>query len=263
MGPLAVLVSSASHKAIPSNGDRNRGAHAGDGEQHGAYNLTITTHAALGLARHAARQYQDHLHLDLRIRCVLDRPKVAADTSRRRPEPARRFEPPPQITDAGANRTRRQGLAFQIALVLPGSTMRRRTDASAPRVADRRTAWHTGNGRSLWRTLALIASRCRCGSFRTVPASRSENTHRYGRALRGARVHDHAPCARWQTSTFLAALRVTGLTAPGVFDGAIDGASFLAYIEQILVPTLHSRIEPPPQMATDAAVQPTGPGGRA
>ncbi len=55
---------------------------------------------------------------------------------------------------------------------------------------------------------------------------------RYGRALRGARVHDHAPCARWQTSTFLAALRVTGLTAPGVFDGAIDGASFLAYIEQ-------------------------------
>ena len=40
-------------------------------------------------------------------------------------------------------------------------------------------------------------------------------------------------------STFLAALRVTGLTAPGVFDGAIDGASFLAYIEQILVPTLH------------------------
>ena len=35
------------------------------------------------------------------------------------------------------------------------------------------------------------------------------------------------------------ALRVTGLTASGVFDGAIDGASFLAYIEQILVPTLH------------------------
>ena len=61
---------------------------------------------------------------------------------------------------------------------------------------------------------------------------------RYGRAPRGARVHDHAPCGRRQTSTFLAALRVTGLTAPGVFDGAIDGESFRAYIEQILVPTL-------------------------
>ena len=61
---------------------------------------------------------------------------------------------------------------------------------------------------------------------------------RYGRAPRGARVHDHAPCGRWQTSTFLAAVLVTGLTAPGVFDGAIDGESFRAYIDQILVPTL-------------------------
>lgn len=61
---------------------------------------------------------------------------------------------------------------------------------------------------------------------------------RYGRAARGVRVYDDAPFGRWQTSTFLAALRVTGLTAPGVFDGAIDGPSFLAYVEQILVPTL-------------------------
>ena len=61
---------------------------------------------------------------------------------------------------------------------------------------------------------------------------------RYGRAPRGARVPDHAPCGRWQTSTVLAAWRVTGVTAPGVFDGAIDGESFRAYIDQILVPTL-------------------------
>ena len=31
---------------------------------------------------------------------------------------------------------------------------------------------------------------------------------------------------------------MTGLTAPGVLDGPMDGASFLAYVEQILVPTL-------------------------
>ena len=62
---------------------------------------------------------------------------------------------------------------------------------------------------------------------------------RYGRAPRGARVPDHAPGGRWQTSTVLAAWRVTGVTAPGVFDGAIDGESFRAYIDQILVPTLH------------------------
>ena len=48
------------------------------------------------------------------------------------------------------------------------------------------------------------------------------------------------PAGAGQTSTLLAALRVTGLTAPGVFDGAIDGESFRAYIDQILVPTLHS-----------------------
>ncbi len=61
---------------------------------------------------------------------------------------------------------------------------------------------------------------------------------RFGRGARGDRVPDHAPMARWQTSTFIGALRVTGLTAPGVIDGAMDGDSFLAYVEQILVPTL-------------------------
>ena len=53
--------------------------------------------------------------------------------------------------------------------------------------------------------------------FWTKPASPPICFGGYGRAPRGARVHDHAPCGRWQTSTFLAALRVTGLTAPGVF----------------------------------------------
>ena len=46
------------------------------------------------------------------------------------------------------------------------------------------------------------------------------------------------PDSRWHTTTVLAALRVTGLTAPAVFDGPIDGVSFLAYIEQVLAPTL-------------------------
>ena len=61
---------------------------------------------------------------------------------------------------------------------------------------------------------------------------------RYGRGPRGQRVADHAPQGRWESSTFIAALRVTGLTAPGVLDGPMDGVSFLAYVEQILVPTL-------------------------
>jgi transposase len=36
----------------------------------------------------------------------------------------------------------------------------------------------------------------------------------------------------------VAALRVDGLTAPAVFNGPIDNPAFLAYVEQVLVPTL-------------------------
>ena len=34
-------------------------------------------------------------------------------------------------------------------------------------------------------------------------------------------------------------LRPDGLSAPAVFDGPIDNPSFLAYVQQVLVPTLH------------------------
>ena len=67
---------------------------------------------------------------------------------------------------------------------------------------------------------------------------RADLGRRYGRGQRGARVVDHAPDRRWHTTTVLAALRVTGLTAPAVFDGPIDGVSFRAYIEHVLAPTL-------------------------
>jgi transposase len=61
---------------------------------------------------------------------------------------------------------------------------------------------------------------------------------RYGRSPRGARLRDHTPCGHWQTHTVVAALRPDGVTAPAVFDGPIDNASFQAYVEQVLVPTL-------------------------
>ena len=61
---------------------------------------------------------------------------------------------------------------------------------------------------------------------------------RYGRSPRGTRLHDHTPCGKWQTHTVVAALRLEGLTAPGVFNGPIDTDTFGAYVDQILVPTL-------------------------
>jgi transposase len=61
---------------------------------------------------------------------------------------------------------------------------------------------------------------------------------RYGRSLRGTRLGDHTPCSHWQTHTVIATLRFDGVSAPAVFDGPIDNPSFLAYVEQVLVPTL-------------------------
>lgn len=55
---------------------------------------------------------------------------------------------------------------------------------------------------------------------------------------RGEPLLAKAPHGHWQTMTFLAALRHDGITAPCVIDGPINGQSFLAYVEQILVPTL-------------------------
>jgi transposase len=63
---------------------------------------------------------------------------------------------------------------------------------------------------------------------------------RYGRSPRGTRVHDHTPCSHWQTQTVIVGLRLDGLTAPAVFEGPIDNPTFLAYVEQVLVPTLRA-----------------------
>jgi transposase len=59
-----------------------------------------------------------------------------------------------------------------------------------------------------------------------------------GWAPRGERLIGRAPHGRWRTQTFLAGLRCDRIEAPCVFDGPINGPSFLAYVEQILVPTL-------------------------
>jgi len=62
----------------------------------------------------------------------------------------------------------------------------------------------------------------------------------YGRSPRGERVIGRAPHGHWQTTTFLAGLRHDRVVAPLVLEGAIDGASFLAWVEQFLAPTLEA-----------------------
>lgn len=60
----------------------------------------------------------------------------------------------------------------------------------------------------------------------------------YGRAAKGLRCLASAPAGHWKTTTVLAGLRLDGVTAPLVLDGAMDGSAFLAYVEQFLCPVL-------------------------
>jgi DDE superfamily endonuclease len=59
-----------------------------------------------------------------------------------------------------------------------------------------------------------------------------------GCCMRGKRLIGKAPHGHWRTMTFIPALRVDAIDAPCVIDGPINGETFLAYIEQVLVPTL-------------------------
>jgi transposase len=59
-----------------------------------------------------------------------------------------------------------------------------------------------------------------------------------GRAPKGERLRASIPHGHWKTTTFVAGLRRTGLTAPFVLDGPINGVWFQAYVDQVLVPTL-------------------------
>jgi transposase len=63
-------------------------------------------------------------------------------------------------------------------------------------------------------------------------------TRRYGRARCGERLVAGTPHGHWKTTTLLAALRADGIAAPCAIDGAVNGAIFRAWIEQVLAPTL-------------------------
>ncbi|MBG6071187.1 hypothetical protein IWX87_000934 [Polaromonas sp. CG_9.7] len=61
-----------------------------------------------------------------------------------------------------------------------------------------------------------------------------------GRSPRGERCLGHAPFGHWDTTTFVCALSQDGLLAPLVLDGPINGAAFVAWVEQFLAPELRA-----------------------
>lgn len=65
----------------------------------------------------------------------------------------------------------------------------------------------------------------------------------HGRCPRGQRLYAKVPHGHWKTTTFVAALRHNGVTAPFVLDGPINGECFFAYVKfayvkEVLAPTL-------------------------
>ena len=69
-------------------------------------------------------------------------------------------------------------------------------------------------------------------------SAKTNMTRLRGRSPSGKRLYASAPLGCWTTSALVAGLRLDGWTTPMVPDGAIDGATFTAYTEQCLAPTL-------------------------
>ena len=59
-----------------------------------------------------------------------------------------------------------------------------------------------------------------------------------GWGRRGQRVYGSVPGGSWHTTTIVSAIRHDGVIASMVLEGAMDGAAFAAYVEQVLAPAL-------------------------
>jgi transposase len=63
-------------------------------------------------------------------------------------------------------------------------------------------------------------------------------TRLYGRGPSAERVVDYTPDVRFERTSILSSVRLNGELVPFVFEGALNGELFKAYITQCLAPTL-------------------------
>ena len=64
-------------------------------------------------------------------------------------------------------------------------------------------------------------------------------TSPYARAPRGARAYAQQPRNYGKNMTLLAGLRLEGMSAPMLIEGAVNTIVFETFVEQVLLPTLH------------------------
>jgi transposase len=113
------------------------------------------------------------------------------------------------------------------------------SEQDRPWIARRRAQWRKYQGRLDPRRLVFIDETWAKHVLSACKAVEGTNmTRTHGRCARGRRLNAKVPHGRWSTLTFIAALRHDRINAPCVLDGPINGQSFLAWVEQFLVPTL-------------------------
>lgn len=95
-------------------------------------------------------------------------------------------------------------------------------------MAEKRTAWRDSQEQIDPGKVVFIDETC----------AKTNMTRCYGRSPLGTRLVEKTPYGRWQTTTFLGALRAEGFIAPLTFEGAINGPLFRAWVEQHLAPVL-------------------------
>jgi transposase len=102
------------------------------------------------------------------------------------------------------------------------------SEQERPDVVDARRLWR--KRRTQWDPSRLV--------FIDETAVSTKMTRTHGRCPIGQRLIGRAPFGPWKTATLIAGLRCNGLTAPMAIDGPMTGPAFLAYLEQVLAPTL-------------------------
>jgi DDE superfamily endonuclease len=119
-------------------------------------------------------------------------------------------------------------LRFAFSMISEARRSARAAEQDRPDVAAARTAWADNQPKLDPDRLVFIDE---TGTSTKMARLR-------GRAPRGKRLVGKIPHGHWKTTTFVAGLRSTALTTPCVIDGPMNGNAFLAYVEQVLAPTL-------------------------
>jgi transposase len=105
----------------------------------------------------------------------------------------------------------------------------RASEQSRPDVAARREQW---------RREVLPGPDPQRLVFLDETAAKTNMTRTHGYAPKGERLEGEAPYRRWQTATFVGAMRATGFIAPMVRGGGVTSELFYAYVDQVLLKEL-------------------------